>query len=734
MVSSGKRTRGPNQQRPWARRPEDGVSVLRLALDTHDPVQQARIEAMFRDGYAVRRALQRDARQRARAYWSATHERAQDPAAVRDRVGLSRTALEHAAYAHLDAAPHLRRFVTKALAMHLADSVWSAMERHLFSDGSGRRHGMPHVGRWFDFTRLPGRARSHTTANKWETFRLHGTLDGHRAAYSDRAGDFAQPRSLRPVSADAWWKYSGPLAIVFTGLADGMLVLPVRLPTAPSSQPILEHHLADPSRWHKVDLVRRRDPQAPGGWRYEAHLMVLVAPYVSPATAVRRATAAIAAMDRAAGIDVNVSNITVASHEGGAAVRVTRIERDATQKERDRGRARRDRRRLRALDRSRRAMNRAQYQLSRRQEKRARRREAAGLPPVDVLPMGPRVARADGVPVQGYRRDRLSAGYRRGRAAQAADAAASAQARRDRARQVAVDLVAEHGYRLVVEDTSIAAWSRSWGRAVAAFSPGLLVTAIDREARAVAALAGGRGGVERAATRPTALSQHCPCGARVSKRLGERVHRCSVCRLEADRDAVAAVLASFVTFAETGVPGSASVDYAAAADALPALRRALMIPSSGWQDTLSESTGLFAREECFFTWRTPSPDAVVVARRTAGTAPHPTLDETGFRRTTPARVRMRTSLPLRCGFLPYLRDSSQSATATGVATASFSLFASPNNPPELFSPQHLRLLSFSCAQHVPLLPHASETASVTPFTGAGVAREACASGACPSPS
>jgi hypothetical protein len=661
VVSSGKRTRGPNQQTPWARRPEDGLSVLRLALDTGDPVQRARIEAMFQNAYAVRRAVQRDARQRARAYWAAPHERAADPAKVRERLGLSRTALEHAAYGHVDAAPHLRRFVTKALAMHLADSVWAAMERHLFADATGRRHGLPRVGRWYDFVRLPGRARSHTTANKWETFRLHGTLAGHRAAYADRDGDFVQPRRLPPVQSDSWWRYEGPLAVVFSGLADGTLVLPVRLPTAPSNQPILDHHLADPSRWHKVDVVRCRDPQAPGGWRYEAHLMVLVPPYVSPRVAAGRATAAMATLDRAAGIDVNVSNITVASHASGADVRVTRIERDATQRQRDRGRARRERRRLRALDRSRRAMNRAQYQLSRRQEKRARRRAAAGLPAVNVIPMGPRVARADGVPVQGYRRDQLSAVYRRGRAAQAAAAASTAQARRDRARQVAADVVAEHGYRLVVEDTSIAAWSHSWGRAVAAFSPGLLVAAIDREARAVAAFAGSRSGVERAATRPTALSQHCPCGARVQKRLADRVHRCPVCRLEADRDAVAAVLASFITFATSDVPSSAAVDYAAAAAALPAIRRALANPSRpsrGWQDTLSESTGRSAREDLVFARWMPTPDSVVVARRTAGTAACSTLDETSFGWTTPDRARTRTSMSSRYGFAPHLRDSS----------------------------------------------------------------------------
>src|SRR5262249_27916100 len=161
------------------------------------------------------------------------------------------------AYAHLDAAPQLRRFATKALAMHLADAVWTATERHLFRDASGRRHGLPHVGRWADFWRLPGRARSHTKPNKWETFRLVGTLAGHRAEYSDPAGDLVQPRRLRPVESDNWWNYEGPLAIVFTGLPGGALVLPVRLPTAPSNQPILEHHLGDPSRWHKIDLVRR---------------------------------------------------------------------------------------------------------------------------------------------------------------------------------------------------------------------------------------------------------------------------------------------------------------------------------------------------------------------------------------------------------------------------------------------------------------------------------------------
>nr|MDQ3295331.1 transposase [Myxococcota bacterium] len=594
---------------------------------------------------------QRRAKNACRAYWAATHERDdKGPASVRDRLGLSKTALEHAAYAHINAAPHLRRHVTKALAMHLADGVWTAAERHLFRDASGKRHGALRIGRWYDFTRLPGRARSHTKARKWETFRLHGTLASHRAVYADGSGDFVQPRALQPIDSDAWWAYAGPLALVFSGLADGTLVLPVRLPTAPSNQPILDHHLADPSKWHKIDVVRTQDPQAPGGWRYEAHLLVLTQPYGSASTAERRARAAIETADRTVGVDVNVSNLSIASrprhHDTGRDIRLSRVVRDEPQQQRDRGRARRERRRQRALDRSRRALNRQHYQLSRRQDKRARRRAEAGLPPVSVVPAGPRLARADGVPLTSYKADQLSTRHRRLRAAQVADAASATQARRDRAREVAAGVVAMHGYEIVIEDVRLPAWSASWGRAVATFSPGTLIAAIDREARAVGARAGGVGGVARASTATTALSQHCPCGERVAKRLADRVHACPRCGLRGDRDDVSAILASFVVLTERGVPASARVDYPAAHDALGEIRRALRSTAStyqGWQGTLSESTGLSARDGSFVAWSTPTPDSVVVARRNVGMAACSTLHETGIRRTTAERARWRTN-------------------------------------------------------------------------------------------
>lgn len=674
VASTGsRRTRGPNKQPPWVRTPSDGLSVLRLALDITDPVQRERLSAMFSAAYSIRRAVQRDARDRSRAYRAARHERARDPAAVRARVGLSRTAFEHAAYAHLDAAPHLRRVVTKALAMHLADSVWSATERHLFADATGKRHGIPGVGRYHDFLRLPGRARSHTTERKWETFRLHGTLDGHRAAYTAPEGAFLQPRRIRPVTEpdNGWWSYDGPLAVVFSGLADGTLVLPIRLPAAPSNQAIVDHHLADPARWHKIDVVRRRDPDAAGGWRYEAHLMVLTVPYVSPRVAARRVAAARHTVSRSAGIDVNVSNVTVASHARGHDLRITRVERTGRDKARAVRRARRERRRLRALERSRRAANAAQYKLSKRQEKRARRREAAGLAPVQVIPAGPRIARSDGKPVQAYKRDVLSRSYRRGRAALAAGAASVAQARRDHARGVAGELVAEHGYQLVVEHTQIAAWARTWGRALAAFSPGLLVSAIDREASAVASVAGIAGGVVRASTRTTALSQRCLCGARVDKTLADRAHTCVACGLVADRDAMSAALGACVVLGERDLPGSAAVDLDLARTLQYDVRTRFVLRDTlrttsvkGRQDVPSESTAHSARDGSFIAEKGRTPGTPMwggwVARRTAGTAPRATLDEPGrSNQTTPERPRRRTRLfSDGLAYASPLRDSS----------------------------------------------------------------------------
>jgi hypothetical protein len=367
------------------------VSVLRLALDAGDPLVRKRLEGVFGAAFSLRRALQRDARSRVDAYWAARNERAaKGPAAVRERLGLSRDALERAAYRHLDRAPHLRAHFTKAMAMHLAALVWTPAERHLFGDSRGARSGKPRVGSWYDFSCIPGRARSHTRPRKWETFRLHGTLAGHRRAYTGSDGRFFQPRSMRavPTPSASWWSHEGPLVMVLTGLSGGELAVPVRLPPSPCNQSVLDHHLAAPALWHKVDLVRRRDPTTPGGWRYEAHLMVLTIPYVSPETGRRRARAATESAGRKAGIDVNVSNVTVASHENGEDLRITRVERDAGDRESVRRRAAKKRRRERALERSRRAANPERYELSSRQRNEAQRRADEGAPAAIGHPEG----------------------------------------------------------------------------------------------------------------------------------------------------------------------------------------------------------------------------------------------------------------------------------------------------------------------------------------------------------
>src|SRR5262245_53224409 len=64
-------------------------------------------------------------------------------------------------------------------------------------------------------------------------------------------------------------------------------------------------------RWHKVDLVRRRDASAKGGWAYEAHLMILGEGYCSPDTRDRREAAT--SLQRVGGVDGNVSNLAVVS-------------------------------------------------------------------------------------------------------------------------------------------------------------------------------------------------------------------------------------------------------------------------------------------------------------------------------------------------------------------------------------------------------------------------------------
>jgi hypothetical protein len=353
----------------------------------------------------------------------------------------------------------------------------------------GRRHGPPRIGSWWDFTRIPGRARSHTkTTPTWETYRLVGSLDGHLHAYrkpalpaavTDAGAAAAQPPGTsiltqparmpapaRPASG-SWADHDGALAVVFTGLPGGDLVLPVRLPQGGDQWAHLCHFLADPRVWHKIDLVRLRDRRAPGGWRYYAHLLTHQAGY--QASASRERHAGIPA-GRRAGVDANVSNLAAASFPADKPEQLVIDQITYTPEQQRAGEkaARTTRARQRALDRSRRNTNADQYGPSVRQGARAARREAARLPAKQITnPGGARHARGDGVPLRGYRDDRLSRRYRTIRSDHAAQARATSQAKHARAREVAGRIVATHGNTITVEDCRICTWARLWGKRIA---------------------------------------------------------------------------------------------------------------------------------------------------------------------------------------------------------------------------------------------------------------------------
>lgn len=578
---------------------EGPVSVIRLELDVSDPRVRRRMQRQWAAVFRLRRATQRDAAARCRAYWAAHRERGGDPKGLRQRLGLSRKGIEAAAKSHIEASGWMRDHLTKAVGLHIADEVWETVDRHLFADASGRRNGPPRIGSWWDFTRIPGRARSHTKATPvWETWRLVGTLDGHLGAYRhpglpiavatavQAAGQpagtsiLAQPARLpapvRPRSG-SWADHTGVLAVVFTGLPGGDLVLPVRLPQGAGQWAHLCHFLADPAVWHKIDLVRVRDRKAPSGWRYYAHLLTHQAGYQALATRARRAQVP---TGRRAGVDANVSNLALASFPAGHPEQLVVEQITCTQEQQQAAvrAATRVRARQRALDRSRRNTNAEQYGPSARQHKRAARRVQRGLSARQLTnPGGPRRARTDGVPLRAYRHDRLSGGYRRTWVDQAAQARAASQAKRARAHQLAARIVAIHGHTTTVEEANISTWARLWGKRIALFSPGMLVAALARECAAAG------GALQRAGTRSTALSQHCLCGARVPKPLAQRTHRCPACGLRADRDVTSAVLAACVEFANPDDPGTARVDYT-----LAHALRAWLASQQEWEGSVNQ--------------------------------------------------------------------------------------------------------------------------------------------------
>ena len=64
------------------------VSVIRLELDVSDARVRRRVERQWAAVFRLRRALQRDAAARCRAYWAAHHERGADPKAAAGAAGV----------------------------------------------------------------------------------------------------------------------------------------------------------------------------------------------------------------------------------------------------------------------------------------------------------------------------------------------------------------------------------------------------------------------------------------------------------------------------------------------------------------------------------------------------------------------------------------------------------------------------------------------------------------------
>lgn len=204
-----RRRRGPGKQAErWS---YDGpMSVIKLELDVSaDPATRRGVERLFQAAFQLRRALQRDAKARINVYEHAPHERQRSlertklrkgipivdvdgviqtrtvsgHELVRERVGLTQQGFADAAKTHVEAS-NLSNHLSKAVGAHMAASVWQPVDRFLFPDKKGKRFGKPRVGRWFDFTRIPGRAKSHTKPNVWETFRLVGSLPAHVNTYA----------------------------------------------------------------------------------------------------------------------------------------------------------------------------------------------------------------------------------------------------------------------------------------------------------------------------------------------------------------------------------------------------------------------------------------------------------------------------------------------------------------------------------------------------------------------
>ena len=215
------------------------VSVIRLELDASDERAAAAVGAAVGGGVSAAAGIAARRRGPVPGVLGGPPRARGDPKALRERLGLSRKGIEAAAKGHIEASGWMRDHLTKAVGLHLADEVWQTIDRHLFADASGRRHGPPRIGSWWDFTRIPGPGplphESQTGVGDLAAGRHPRRAPGRlpapaatrlvttAAAAADRP---AGPRSWpsrpgwprRAPASGSWWDHVGALAVVFTGL------------------------------------------------------------------------------------------------------------------------------------------------------------------------------------------------------------------------------------------------------------------------------------------------------------------------------------------------------------------------------------------------------------------------------------------------------------------------------------------------------------------------------------
>ncbi len=329
--------------------------------------------------------------------------------------------------------------------------------------------------------RHPRRACGHLPAPATTRWGAHCTSGGRSTGWHLDSGAAGPDAGARQPASKSWWHHDGALAVVFTGLPGGDLVLPVRLPQGAGQWPHLTHFLADPNTsgtrstwcgwptakhlgagattrtwWCTRAAISRRAPSRAGAPRFR--------PVVVP------------------GVDANVSNLAVASFPVRWTRTVGRSSRSCAPPPNSAPRlgppARPGRGTRRWIARG--ATPTPASMAPRRGSTNApSAAPGKGCPPrKSATPVG----RGMPAPMEYHcaptATTHLSKRYRRTRRDHAAEARRTSQAKQARAEQVAARIVSAHGDTITVEDCRICTWARLWGKRIALFSPGMLLTAL----------------------------------------------------------------------------------------------------------------------------------------------------------------------------------------------------------------------------------------------------------------